>query len=148
MRNELPDLLNKISNFADNGVICNSLEDLAKELTHDLEYSSEKTYWIKEAIENMNGMFELLMNIKKESLTYDAPVVDAELKEDIQQCLISDLFLYNVNHLSSLGITHIKQLTSMTELDLVKLEGVGRTRVAKIKSWLSKYGLRLKPISI
>ena len=104
--------------------------------------------WNTSKVENMNGMFELLMNIKKESLTYDAPVVDAELKEDIQQCLISDLFLYNVNHLSSLGITHIKQLTSMTELDLVKLEGVGRTRVAKIKSWLSKYGLRLKPISI
>jgi DNA-directed RNA polymerase alpha subunit len=61
-------LLEKINVFADSAVICKQLDSLAKELTEELDYSPEKAYWIKEAQENLYGMFELLMDIKKQHL--------------------------------------------------------------------------------
>jgi DNA-directed RNA polymerase alpha subunit len=61
-------LLEKINVFADSAVICRQLDSLAKELTEEIDYSPEKTYWIKEAQENLYGMFELLMDIKKQHL--------------------------------------------------------------------------------
>lgn len=145
MKKQLPDLLNEIPKFADNGVICKSLDELAKELTEDLDYSSEKTYWIKEAIDNMNGMFELLMDIKKQSLVSESKIEPANASGFDESMPVEDLDLTarTKNHLVKQGIFTLRHLLLCSSLELLTIEGFGKSSLTDVEALLSSYGLKL-----
>lgn len=61
---EISELLERVEAFNDNGVIISHLMQIAGYLDCDSE-SSGDAYWIQEAICNLDGMFGLIMDLKK-----------------------------------------------------------------------------------
>ena len=61
---KLSELLERSEVFNDNGVIIAHLIQIASDLDCDSE-SSGDAYWIQEAICNLEGMFGLIMDLKK-----------------------------------------------------------------------------------
>jgi hypothetical protein len=62
------ELIDMIDNYSDTSAIIGQLREVKVELD-ELECSDDKLYFLQEAIENLGGMFELLMDIKKDHLT-------------------------------------------------------------------------------
>jgi DNA-directed RNA polymerase alpha subunit len=132
-------LLEKINVFADSAVICKQLDDLAKELTEELDYSPEKAYWIKEAQENLYGMFELLMDIKKQHLLDNNDKSDEEHKIFTMANL--NLSEEATDALKVANLDCIIALFNSTEVEVLKAFNYSNIRNRKVIFEEIKYAL-------
>lgn len=105
-------LIERINVFEDSALISKQLDVLME----DEEYSGESLYWLKEAKENINGMFELLMDFKKQYLIDDGAKTDTDAL-DLTLTPVS-LTMDDLN-LSSITISALKSINMNTVIKLI-----------------------------
>lgn len=104
-------LIERIALFEDSKVICEQLNILAED-----DYSDGNLYWLKEAQESINGMFELLMDLKKQHM------MDGSTKTntDTLDLTLTPLSLtMDELHLSKMAIDVLKAINMNTVIKLI-----------------------------
>lgn len=131
------ELIEQISNFSDNGVIINKLKELDDELVGDLDYPSEKVYWLRESISQMEGMFELLMDIKKAELVNNHTQYRNEA-EPINEVANSGLSVAVCNLLNNANLYTKTDVAKFFGNYFLSINGMGEQRTKEVNDWLTE----------
>lgn len=114
--------------------------DIAESLEDLIDGESAITdYWLKEAAVHIRAMYEDFRSaLYVATETDDNPIATPERLSDLK------LSARTKGALSAGDVDSVSALTSMTELDLLKLPNIGRTTLSEINARLSVFGLKLR----
>ncbi|MFT6586040.1 MAG: DNA-directed RNA polymerase alpha subunit [Cognaticolwellia sp.] len=131
------ELIEQISKFSDNEVIIDQLKALDDELVGELDYPSESVYWLREARSQLDGMFSLLMDIKKAELVSGFEQEHNEA-EPINEVASSGLSTAVCNLLNNANLYTKAEVSKFFGNYFLSINGMGEQRIKEVKAWLSE----------
>jgi DNA-directed RNA polymerase alpha subunit len=140
-------LIKRIELFDDSKVICEQLGVLCE----DEDYADGNLYWLREAQENLTGMFKLLMDLKKQHLldSDSADIIKTEANEATELTMVDiGLDAAIIFTLCNININTIGELITANEVHMLKAFkriGIkdGNGLLTEIKNALEVEGLSL-----
>lgn len=131
-------LMNRIDCFNDNQELCRWIDEYLESM--EATYSDSEKYYLEEIKQNLLGMSEILLELKKHHMMTKPQQHEFDTSQKID---VLNLGMRTKNSLLFEGIVTIDDVLTRTKIDLLKMQNFGKKSLNELIVALNVIGLKL-----